>query len=438
MRTAVAAFRGVPRAIAAFAALGAAHAAPIAVTNAVIHPVAGPVIQGGVLVADGGRIVAVGPAGRVEVPAGATVVDAGGLGLWPGMIDALSYLGLSEVTSVRGTVDWTETGQINPNARAEVAINASSAHVPVTRANGVLLAATLPRGSLVPGTAAAIALDGWTWEEMVRLAPVGLVVEWPAMGPAPRPDDDDDSPGRSPPDWQERVAKLDAMLEEARAYVAAGSGADAPARGADVRWESLRGVITGETPVWVHAGNRGQIRAALDWVERNGLRMVLVDGTASGAGDARHFAAELAERGIPVVEKTTRQPARRYEPYDSPFTAPGDLAAAGVEVAFGSWSSSNARNLPQEAARAVAFGMPREAGVRGVTLGAAVTLGIADRYGSLEPGKSATMILVEGDLLDVRMQVRRAWIDGREIDLETRHTELWKRWSSRPAPRTGG
>jgi imidazolonepropionase-like amidohydrolase len=290
----------------------------------------------------------------------------------------------------------------------------------------------------VPGTAAAIALDGWTWEEMVRLAPVGLVIEWPAMGPAPRPGDDGEAPRRATPDWQERVARLDSMLEEARAYAGAGGSGELPGRGADVRWESLRSVISGETPVWIHATDRAQIRAALDWVERNGLRMVLVDGTAAAAGEARIFGAELARRGIPVVEKTTRQPARRYEPYDSPFSAPGALVAAGVDVAFGSWSGSNARNLPQEAARAVAFGMPRDAAERGVTLASAAALGIADRYGSLEPGKSATMILVAGDLLDVRMRVTRAWIDGREIDLESRHTELWKKWSARPAPGSGG
>jgi imidazolonepropionase-like amidohydrolase len=417
-------------------AAGSASAAPLAVTNVVVHPVSGPAVPDGVLVADGGKIVAVGPAGETEVPPGAAVVDAGGLHLWPGMIDAQSYLGLSEIGSVRGTVDWTETGQINPNARAEVAVNASSPHIPVTRANGVLIAATNPRGTLVPGTSAAIALDGWTWEEMVRRAPVGLVVEWPAMGPTPR-EDDEETPGAAP-DWQERVARLDSMLEEARAYAAASAGGDSPGRGADVRWESLRSVLSGETPVWIHARNHAQIRAALDWSQRNRLRMVLVDGTASAVGAARDFAEELARKRIPVVLKTTRQPAHDYEPYDSPFTEPGELEAAGVRVAFGSWSHSNARNLPQEAARAVAFGMSREAGERGVTLAAAHVLGVADRYGSLEPGKSATMILVEGDLLDVRMQVRRAWIDGREISLESHHTELWKKWSSRPAPGSGG
>jgi len=417
-------------------AAAAAPAAPIAVLNAVIHPVSGPAIPDGVLVAEDGRIVAVGPADRTEVPPGATVVDAGGLHLWPGMIDAHGYLGLYEIGSVRGTVDWTETGQINPNARAEVALNASSPHIPVTRANGILIAGTNPRGTLVPGTSAAIALDGWTWEEMVRRAPVGLVIEWPAMGPTPR--DRGEAENGARPDWQERVARLDSMLEEARAYAASSAGNGDPGRGADVRWESLRTVLTGETPVWIHVRNRAQVRAALDWVQRNRIRMVLVDGTASAVGAARDFAEELSRKRIPVVMKTSRQPAHDYEPYDSPFTAPGELAAAGVSVAFGSWSGSSARNLPQQAARAVTFGMSREAGVRGVTLTAAHVLGIADRYGSLEPGKSATMILVDGDLLDVRMQVRRAWIDGREISLESRHTELWKKWSARPAPGRGG
>jgi imidazolonepropionase-like amidohydrolase len=160
--------------------------------------------------------------------------------------------------------------------------------------------------------------------------------------------------------------------------------------------------------------------------------MVLIDGSDGTTGDAWRAAEELAARDVPVVVQTTRVPARRYEPYDTPFKAPAVLQAAGVRIAFGSWSSAHARSLPQEAARAVAYGLPREAAERALTLGACEIFGLAEQYGSLEPGKSATMILVEGDLLETRMHVARAWIDGREIDLENHHTELWKKWSSRP------
>lgn len=424
---------GMAAALGAALAAGGAGAEPVVVTGATVHPVSGPAVPDGVVVMDGGVIVAVGAANDVTVPAGAERVDAAGLHLWPGLVDARSSLGLTEIGSVRGTRDHTETGQLNPNARAEVALNASSSHLPVTRANGTLLAAVLPYGSMVPGTAAAIALDGWTWEELVRRAPIGLVIQWPGMGkPGPPEEYDDEEKKPERPKWEERVARLDEMVAEARTYGSARTGGPEH-RDADARWESLRSVVDGRTPVWIEAATLPQIRAALDWVDRHGFRMVLVDGSSRTVGEAWRIADELAARGVPVVTRANRVPRRMHEPYDTAFAAPGRLRAAGVTVAFGSWNSAHARNLPQDAARAATFGMGRDEAVRALTLGGAEVLGIADRYGSLEPGKSATMILTDRDVLETRMQVVRAWIDGQEVDLESRHTRLWKKWRARPS-----
>jgi hypothetical protein len=321
---------------------------------------------------------------------------------------------------------------MNPNARAEVSINVSSSHLPVTRANGILLAATLPRGGVVPGTAALIALDGWSWEELVRRAPLGLVIEWPAMDPPKTPAATEETAAKPPP-WEATIARLDEMMDEAAAYARA-RAAGTVDRDTDVRWESLASVVARSTPVWIEAASLAQIRAALDWTDKHGLRMVLIDGNGSVSGDAWRVAGELAARQIPVICRTTRLPARRWEPYDTGYTGPARLHEAGVAVAFGTRSSSNSRNLPAEAARAAAYGLPREVAERGLTLTAAEIAGVADRYGSLEPGKSATLLIVDGDLLETSMHVERAWLDGREVDLESRHTRLWRQWSSRPMP----
>ncbi|MEZ5065827.1 MAG: amidohydrolase family protein [bacterium] len=409
-------------------------AATTAVTGGTVHPISAPAIEGGTVVFTDGALVAVGAAGEVEIPAGAEIVDAKGRHVWPGLIDLHTSLGLIEIGSVRGTVDTDEVGRLNPNARAEVALNASSPHLPVTRANGTLLAATLPRGAVLPGTAALIALDGWTWEELVRRAPLGLVIEWPDMNPNPRRrgGDEEESADR-PAGWETELARLDSMFDEAEAYRADRARRNTD-RDADVAWESMLPVLAGEVPVWIQAQTLAQVRAALDWTERRGLSMVLLDGTDGTSGDAWLVADEIAARGIPVVCKTTRRPARTYEPYDLSYSEPAKLHAAGVKVAFGSRGASNARVLPQEAARAVAYGMPRDAVERGLTLTAAEIAGVADRYGSLDPGKSATLIVVDGDLLETRMHVERAWLDGAEVDLSSHHTELWKKWSSRPRP----
>lgn len=406
-----------------------ALAEPVAIVGGTVHPISSAAIENGVVIMDGESISAIGTAGRVVIPPGAERIDASGLHVWPGLTNALTYLGIYDIGSVRGTQDFDESGAMNPNARVEVAINVSSDHFGVARSNGTLLAAVLPRGAMVPGTAATIVLDGWTWEEMVRKAPLALVIQWPSMRPPPAGADDDAS--RRPP-WEERIARLDEMIDEARAYDAALT--EGMPRAGDVRWDSLRPVVRGETPVWIHAAGLSEIRAALDWTDRHGLSMVLVDGTSGHGGDAWRATDELRARGIPVVLRTNRLPARRYELYDTPFTEPARLHEAGVAIAFGSWSSSSARDLPQEAARAIAFGLPRAAAERALTLGGAEILGVAERYGSLEPGKSATMILVEGDLLETRMHVRRAWIDGRELDLNDRHKQLYQKWSARPMP----
>ncbi|MCA9751578.1 MAG: amidohydrolase family protein [Gemmatimonadetes bacterium] len=405
-----------------------------AITGGTVHRISAPAIEGGTVVFTDGALVEVGGAGEVEIPAGAEIVDAKGRHVWPGLIDLQTSLGLIEIGSVRGTVDTDEVGRLNPNARAEVALNASSPHLPVTRANGTLLAATLPRGAVLPGTAALIALDGWTWEELVRRAPLGLVIEWPDMNPNPRRrGGDEEEAADRPAGWETELAKLDAMFDEAEAYRADRARRNTD-RDADVAWESMLPVLAGEVPVWIQAQTLAQVRAALDWTERRGLSMVLLDGTDGTSGDAWRVADEIAARGIPVVCKTTRRPARTYEPYDLAYTVPAKLNAAGVKVAFGSRGASNARVLPQEAARAAAYGMPRDAVERGLTLTAAEIAGVADRYGSLDPGKSATLIVVDGDLLETRMHVERAWLDGAEVDLSSHHTELWKKWSSRPLP----
>jgi imidazolonepropionase-like amidohydrolase len=394
----------------------------VAITGGTVHPVAGPAIARGTVLFEDGVILAVGRTADVTVPADAQRVDATGRHVWPGGFDAFSHLGLIGFSSERAGLDLDEHGTMNPNARAEVALEASSWHFGTARACGVLLVATVPRGDLVPGTSAVIALDGWTSEEMVRRAPAGLVIVWPNLR------------GGNPDDvakHDEEVARLDDMIEQARAYVEA-VDRDAVPRDIDVRWESLRPVLGGETAVWISARTVLEIHAALDWTSRHGLRMVLVDGDSGSCGDAHLCAKELAARDVPVILKPTRRPRRADRPYDEAYAQAGLLHAAGVRVAVGTWSAMMSRRAPEQAGQAAAYGLPRAAAERAVTLEAARILGVDDRYGSLEVGKSATLLIVEGDLLDVRGIVRRAWIDGREISLENRHTELRDRWAARP------
>jgi imidazolonepropionase-like amidohydrolase len=408
---------------------------PLAVTGATIHPVSRAPIENGVVVMSGKTIVAAGASGDIAIPADAERIDAQGLDLYPGFIDANTVLGLVEIGSVRGTVDIAEVGSLNPNTRAEVAVNPSSELLPVTRAGGVLLALSAPQGGLISGTSALIALDGWTWEEMTVKAPVAMHVQWPAMriarGPQAKKEEEQvEAREKSIRELRDGFRAAQAYWRGRRAEGARGI----PRHDEDVAWGAMRPVVDGEIPVVIEADDLAQIRAALEWTEAEGLRMVLAGGV-----DAWRMAGELARRRIPViVGPVNRLPSRAYEPYDTPFMLASRLFAAGVPVLFSTGTSSsgaaNARNLPHEAAKAVAFGMPRDAAIRSLTLTAAEAFGVADRLGSIDAGKEATLVLIEGDPLEITSRVRRAWIGGREIDLGNRHQRLYEKYNARPRP----
>ncbi len=410
---------------------------PLAIIGATLHRVSGSDIERGVLViGTDGLIAAVGSAAEVSIPDEAERVDGDGLHVYPGFINANSVLGLIEISSVRGTVDVAEAGTLNPTARAELAVNPASELIPVTRANGVLLALTAGRGGMIAGTSALIALDGWTWEEMTIRAPVAMHIQWPGMGIDRRPEakktveEQIEAREKTLRELRDLFAQAAAYWQARRAEGAKG----VPRHDADVAWEAMRPVIDHEIPLVIEANDVAQIRAALDWTAAEGLDMIL-----AGGRDAWMVADELGRRRIPVIVNTVNAlPARKYEPYDTPYTNAAKLAAAGVSVLFstdpGGFGAANARNLPYEAAKAVAFGLPRAAAIRGLTLGAAQAFGVADRLGSLDQGKEATLILVAGDPLEAEAEVRGAWIAGREVDLGNRHRRLYEKYNARPRP----
>jgi imidazolonepropionase-like amidohydrolase len=416
------------------AAALSAHAEPLVLRGATLHPITSADVPNGTLVADGGRIVALGTS--VPVPAGARVVDVTGLHVYPGLIDANTVLGLVEIGSVRGTVDVSETGDVNPNARVEVALNGDTELFPVARANGVLVAMTAPRGGLVAGTAAVIQLDGWNWEDLTLRAPVGLVVNWPDLDIDYRPEasksGEDQAKSRD-----ERVRKLRAAFADARAHQRARDAegrSGVPIHDHDGRWEALAPVLRGEIPVMVAASEVSEIRAALRWAAAEDVRVVFL-----ARGDIGRVADELARQHASVVlDPVWSLPQRRWEPYDTPFTNAARLHAAGVPFCFstgsGTSGATNARNLPYEAAQAVAHGLPRDIALRALTQTAADILGVGDRVGSLAPGKDATFFVSDGDPLDIRTHVLHAFVAGRESSLETRQTRLRDKYRSRPRP----
>jgi imidazolonepropionase-like amidohydrolase len=395
---------------------------PIALVNAVIHPVSGDVIDRGTILFDKGKIVAVGK--DVAIPEGAEKIDLDGKHVYPSLFDAWTDLGLVEINSVRATVDVQESGQINPNVKAIVAVNPDSEIIPVTRSNGVLLALTAPHGGLIAGKSAVIQLDGWTWEEMALLPEAAMHLEWPRVGGGR--DFEGDEPHAMQHD--EVATKLRQTFADARAY-AASRKAD-PNYPLDARWEALQPVLAGKLPVVIHADELIAIQAAVAFADQEKVKVIL-----HGGYDAPRCASLLKKHNIPVVVAGVyRVPRRRGDDYDASYSLPARLHEAGIKFCIssaGRFGASNVRNLPYHAATAAAYGLPADEALRSITRSPAEILGVVDRVGSLSAGKDATLIITTGDPLETPTQVTSAYIQGRQVDLTDRHKRLWKKYEEK-------
>lgn len=417
---------------AATAQTPAGDAAAVAFVGGTVHPVSSDPIEGGTLLIEGDHIAAVGR--DVAVPPGARVIDVSGKHVYPGFVHPLTDLGLVEVDSVPGTRDVREIGEVNSNLRAEVAFNADSFRLPPALAGGVVAAHVVPEGGVLSGTSAVMRLDGWNWRDMTIEAPAGMNLWWPAYSARGRRRQSAEEIEKR---RKEALEVLDQTFDRAEAYgraVAAAEAGRAPAPAPDPRLDALLPVLSGEVPLFVHAGSYPQIESALDWIAERGFEhVVLIAGY-----DVARLASEVAAAGIPVILDTVyATPDRDWEPYDEVFTAAARLHEAGVRFAIAAGGAGgggeNARNLPFEAATAAAFGLPRDVALAAITLRSAEILGIGDRLGSLEPGKEASFFVADGDPLEIRTHIESVWVAGREIDRnEDRQWRLYRKYDARP------
>ena len=422
-------------ALAALLVLGAASprsaaAETLAFTGATVHTVTGATLDNATLVVKDGKITAVGR--DVAVPPEAKVIACAGKHIYPGLVAANTVLGLIEVGSVLGTNDQTETGNVNPNIRAEVQINPDSELLPVTRVNGITTALSIPRGGAIAGTSALIHLDGWTQEDMTVARPVGLHINWPSLS-INRAWWETRSEEEQKKQREEAIESIRTAFEDARAYWKAREAegkAGIPRHDRDVKWDAMGRALRGEIPVMFHANALNQIRSVLRFVDEQGLKkVVLVGGT-----DSWRVADELKARDIAVITNGgLALPSRGYEPYDEGMALAGKLYAAGVRFAISDGGgSTNARNLGHEAAMSAAYGLPRDEALKAVTIYPAQLLGVADRIGSIEAGKIADLMVTNGDPLELSTQVEQVYINGRAISMETRHTRLFRKYDQRP------
>jgi imidazolonepropionase-like amidohydrolase len=403
----------------------------LAITNARIFPIATPPIDRGTVVMRDGIIESVGA--NVSVPPGAQIIDAGGADVYPGFINAQTTMGLED-PGAGNFGDANELLDFNPQLRAQVAFHNDSEAIPVARANGLTTVVATPGGGLLGGQAAVMNLDGYTWEESTVAASVGISFQFPRIGGSGRGGGGGAGRGGPPPDRsyddlkKERDAQLDRvvrLLDDARAYAKAAG----PNRQRDLVLESLIPVVEKRQPLITRVGTEQEIRDAVAFADRAGVRVVM----AAPGGEAAMAAALLKDKNVPVIVlQVLSLPTRADLPHQANYAAAGELVKAGVKIALAVPSETNARQLPYHAAEAVAWGLPREEALKALTINAAGMLGVGDRIGSIERGKLGNLIVTRGDPLEVRTQVTHVVIAGRDVPLDNRHLVLYERYSKRP------
>ena len=399
---------------------------PVAIVNAVIHTAttSQPIIENGWVLIESGKVQAVGTTPS-EIPSGIDIVDAQGMHLSPGFMASATQLGLIETMQVEATDDRTEFGEFHPESVPALAINPDSDLLGVARNAGVLLALVTPLGGSVSGSASVIKLNGWSTEDITVDARVGIVVQWPLVEASKQW-----WTRRSPEDQKSRFAetraRIDRFFDDARAWVLAKSSDAAVAH--DERFEAMRAVLEGRDNVFMTVGSASQVETAVLWAKERGLRPVLI-----GSNGLLVEADFLRNHGVSVIVNGTHQlPASEALHPSAPYELPGLLSKVGIPFAIASGDEpAHERNLPHNAATAVAFGLDPEAALRSITLTPAQLAGVADRYGSIEPGKSATLILTRGHPLEVTSGVAQAWIDGAELNLSNRQTRMKAKYDSR-------
>ncbi len=387
---------------------------PVFLVGATVHTISGETIENGVVSFADGILGIVGKADeimpRISLSPDSEIIDLSGKHLYPGLIDSVTVLGLEEVSSVRATLDKNETGDMTPEVRAYVAVNPDSTVIPTARANGILTFGVFPTGGTIPGRASILNADGWTTEDLALERDAGLIINWPRMRFS------GDNAKRQRERRDERIESLNEVYRNAGAYMKAHTDRD-------LRLEAIATTLPGDdqNPVFLNADDYDQITAAVNWAVDLGLDPVIVGGR-----DAHLCTDLLVSTGTPVIIGGTYNfPKRDDAAYDDPYTLPAKLEAAGVQWSLTmSGRFAHERNLPEAMGISVAHGLDHAAALRGITIEAANILGVGDMLGSIESGKHATLVVTDGDILDVTSIVEHAWIAGSKIELTNKQTEL--------------
>ncbi len=405
----------------------AAQKQDILINNGTIHIGNGTILENGNILISNGKIAGVSSSAIPSTDA--KIIDAKGKHVYPGLILSHSQLGLVEVNSVRATIDHTELGTINPSIRSVVAYNTDSKVINTLKYNGILVANIVPMGGLISGSSSVVQLDAWNWEDALYHADGAMHFYMPSLVARPNPfalfAGVDSKPASDAVKVSlERIEEVKKFFRDAKAYLA-----DTKTKQTNLKLEACRDLFDGKQKLFVHCDLVKEILTAIDFAKEFGFKVVIVGGS-----EAWQIADLIKQQNMAVILSQQHSlPTSPDDDIDQPYKTAAVLHQAGVLIAINDEDGqTRGRNLPFNAGTAAAYGMGEEAALQAITLNAARILDIDDRTGSIETGKDANIVISEGDILDMRSSViRHAFIQGREVSLENKHTQLYDRYKKK-------
>jgi len=398
----------------------------ITIIGATAHIGNGTIIENSILIFENGILTTVSDANTTTISYKGNEINATGKHVYPGFIAPNSTLGLIEIDAVRPTKDADELGDMIPNIRSLIAYNAESKVVESMRPNGVLIGQITPRGGTISGTSSIVQFDAWNWEDAAIKVDDGIHLHWPNSYAQGRWWLGESSAYKPNKKYQERISNIKSFIQNSKSY-----GKSKP-KTQNESYKAMQGLFNGNQKMYVYANAEKEIIDAVTTLKELGIYQIVI----VGAYEAYKIPSFLKSNAVSVlIQRVHTTPENDDDDYDLPYKLAKLLTDEGVLVALqtsGDMERMNTRNLPFYAGQVAAQGMDKEKALQLITLNAAKILGIDTDYGTLEVGKSATLFISEGDALDMRTNIlSKAFIDGRDISLETHQTELWKRYSEK-------
>lgn len=403
------------------------QSSPILIKGGTIHVGNGTVIERGIITFENGKLSYVGNSdGFSRENKSYMEYEVSGQHIYPGLILCNSILGLSEISAEQATNDYMETGNFNPNIRSIIAYNADSERIPIDRSNGILLTQIVPRGGTVSGSSSVVQLDAWNWEDAIIKEDEGIHFHWPNKYVSP-----DFFMGETEPkpneNYQKTIQSFEKNLQDAIAY-----GKVDQHEKSNLKLEALTNILNGKSTLYIHVNKAAEIVKSVQLFQKYEVeKIVLV-----GATDAYYVRDFLKENNLSIILQSTHElPSRPEEAVAGPYQLPYLLSKEGINVAIHMSTYArpeNWRNLPFIVGTAAGYGLSKEEALKLVTINPAKILGIDHRLGTIETGKDATIIVSNGDLLDMMSsKVELAFIEGRKIDLDNKHLRLYRKFKAK-------